>query len=305
MSAGGHPGISHARPGPSWTTRRGCVQTLAIVAKRDKPEAVALAAQIRERYPHLSVLADRTLAHELGWPRVDDRELVTRADLMVVLGGDGTLIYAARLLGGRGVPILGVNLGSLGFMTEVPVEELYPMLEQVLAGRFQVDSRMKLSCRLLRGGRVLIEDEVLNDVVINKGALARIADHETSIDGVPITTYKSDGVILATPTGSTAYSLSAGGPIVHPSVDCTVLSPICSHALTQRSIVVPADRTIRVTLRSETADTYLTIDGQTGHGLQGGDCIEVVRSHNRVNLVRNPKVAYFSILRQKLHWGER
>jgi len=281
------------------------VQTLAIVAKRDKPEAVALAAQIRERYPHLTVLADRTLAHELGWPRVDDRELVSRADLMVVLGGDGTLIYAARLLGGRGVPILGVNLGSLGFMTEVPVDELYPMLERVLAGRFQVDSRMKLTCRLIRGGRVLIEDEVLNDVVINKGALARIADHETSIDGVPITTYKSDGVILATPTGSTAYSLSAGGPIVHPSVDCTVLSPICSHALTQRSIVVPADRIIRVTLRSETADTYLTIDGQTGHGLQGGDCIEVVRSPNRVDLVRNPNVAYFSILRQKLHWGER
>jgi len=281
------------------------VQTLVIVAKRDKPEAVALAARIRERYPQLTVLADRTLAHALGWPRVEDRELSARADLTVVLGGDGTLIYAARLLAGRGVPILGVNLGSLGFMTEIPVEELFSTLEEVLAGRFQVDSRMKLTCRLIRGGRVLIEDEILNDVVINKGALARIADHETSIDGVPITTYKADGVILATPTGSTAYSLSAGGPIVHPSVDCTVLSPICSHALTQRSIVVPADRVIRVTLRSETADTYLTLDGQTGHGLQGGDCIEVVRSPNRVNLVRNPRVAYFSILRQKLHWGER
>jgi NAD+ kinase len=281
------------------------VQTLAIVAKKDKPEAAALAAQIRERYPHLTVLGDRSLAHVLGWPRVEDRELATRADLVVVLGGDGTLIYAARMLGGRGVPILGVNLGSLGFMTEIPVEELFTTLESVLEGRFQVDSRMKLTCRLIRGGRTLIEDEILNDVVINKGALARIADHETSIDGVPITTYKADGVILATPTGSTAYSLSAGGPIVHPSVDCTVLSPICSHALTQRSIVVPADRVIRVTLRSETADTYLTLDGQTGHGLQGGDCIEVVRSPNRVSLVRNPRVAYFSILRQKLHWGER
>jgi NAD+ kinase len=266
---------------------------------------MALAAKVRERYPQLIVLGDRSLAHALGWPRVEDRELASRADLVVVLGGDGTLIYAARMLGGRGVPILGVNLGSLGFMTEVPVEELFPSLDSVLQGRFQVDSRMKLTCRLLRGGRVLIEDEILNDVVINKGALARIADHETSIDGVPITTYKADGVILATPTGSTAYSLSAGGPIVHPSVDCTVLSPICSHALTQRSIVVPADRVIRITLRSETADTYLTLDGQTGHGLQGGDCIEVVRSPNRVNLVRNPKVAYFSILRQKLHWGER
>ncbi|MCY1021171.1 NAD(+)/NADH kinase [Pyxidicoccus sp. MSG2] len=281
------------------------MQTLAIVAKKDKPEAAALAAQIRERYPQLTILGDRSLAHVLGWPRVEDRELAAQADLVVVLGGDGTLIYAARMLGGRGVPILGVNLGSLGFMTEVPVEELFTTLDGVLTGRFQVDSRMKLTCRLIRGGRTLIEDEILNDVVINKGALARIADHETSIDGVPITTYKADGVILATPTGSTAYSLSAGGPIVHPSVDCTVLSPICSHALTQRSIVVPADRVIRVTLRSETADTYLTLDGQTGHGLQGGDCIEVVRSPNRVNLVRNPRVAYFSILRQKLHWGER
>jgi len=281
------------------------VQTLVIVAKKDNPEAVALAARIRETYPHLTVLGDRSLAHVLGWPRIEDRELAARADLTVVLGGDGTLIYAARLLGGRGVPILGVNLGSLGFMTEIPVEELFSTLEEVQAGRFQVDSRMKLTCRLIRNGSVLIEDEILNDVVINKGALARIADHETSIDGVPITTYKADGVILATPTGSTAYSLSAGGPIVHPSVDCTVLSPICSHALTQRSIVVPADRVIRITLRSETADTYLTLDGQTGHGLQGGDCIEVVRSANRVNLVRNPRVAYFSILRQKLHWGER
>ncbi len=281
------------------------VQTLAIVAKRDKQEAVELAVKIREHYPRLTVLAERYLAHALDWPRVEDRELASQADLVVVLGGDGTLIHTARLLGGRGVPILGVNLGSLGFMTEVPVEDLFSLLDEVLAGRFQVDSRMKLTCRLVREGQVVLEDEVLNDVVINKGALARIADHETSIDGVPITKYKADGIILATPTGSTAYSLSAGGPIVHPSVDCTVLSPICSHALTQRSIVVPADRVIRVTLCSETADTYLTLDGQTGHGLQSGDCIEVVRSPNRVNLVRNPKVAYFTVLRQKLHWGER
>lgn len=281
------------------------MQTLAIVAKRDKQEAIALAARIRERYAHLTVLGERYLAHSLGWPRVEDRELAQRADLVVVLGGDGTLIYTARLLAGRGVPILGVNLGSLGFMTEVPVDELFVTLDEVLAGRFKVDSRMKLTCRLVRDGKVVVEDEVLNDVVINKGALARIADHETSIDGVPITTYKADGIILATPTGSTAYSLSAGGPIVHPSVDCTILSPICSHALTQRSIVVPADRTIRVTLRRETADTYLTLDGQTGHPLMGNDCIEVVRSPNRVNLVRNPHMAYFTILRQKLHWGER
>ncbi|WNG55981.1 NAD(+) kinase [Archangium gephyra] len=281
------------------------MKTLLLVAKKDKPEAAELAARIRERYPTHEVLGDRLLAHALGWPRVEDRELAARADLVVVLGGDGTLIHAARLLDGRPTPILGVNLGSLGFMTEIPVEELFLALDEVLAGRFKTDSRMKLCSRLVRDGKVLVQDEVLNDVVINKGALARIADHEVSVEGVPIATYKADGVILSTPTGSTAYSLSAGGPIVHPSVDCTVLTPICSHALTHRPIIVPADRTIRITLASDTADTFLTLDGQTGHGLQCGDSIEVVRSPNRVNLVRNTRVGYFTILRQKLHWGER
>jgi NAD+ kinase len=281
------------------------VHTLVLVAKKDKPEAAELAARIRERYPSLEVLGDRLLAHALGWPRMEDRELVSRADLVVVLGGDGTLIHAARMLDGRSTPILGVNLGTLGFMTEISAEGVFTALDQVLAGRFKLESRMKLCCRLVRDGKVLVQDEVLNDVVINKGALARVADHEVSIEGVPVAIYKADGVILATPTGSTAYSLSAGGPIVHPSVDCTVLAPICSHALTHRPILVPADRTIRVTLCSETADTFLTLDGQTGHGLQCGDSIEVVRSPNRVHLLRDPEVGYFSILRKKLHWGER
>jgi NAD+ kinase len=281
------------------------VQTLVLVAKKDKPEAAELAARIRERYPSLEVLGDRLLAHTLGWPRLEDRELSARAELVVVLGGDGTLIHAARLLDGRSTPILGINLGSLGFMTEIPAEELFSALDDVLGGHFRVDSRMKLACRLVREGKVVVEDEVLNDVVINKGALARVADHEVAIDGVPIAMYKADGVILSTPTGSTAYSLSAGGPIVHPSVDCTVLTPICSHALTHRPIIVPADRTIRVSLRTETADTFLTLDGQTGYSLQCGDSIEVVRSANRVNLVRNSRLGYFTILRQKLHWGER
>ncbi|HEX8535895.1 MAG TPA: NAD(+)/NADH kinase [Cystobacter sp.] len=281
------------------------MHTLVLVAKKDKPEAAELALRIRERYPSLEVLGDRLLAHTLGWPRIEDRELVSRAELVVVLGGDGTLIHAARMLDGRPTPILGVNLGTLGFMTEISADGIFPALDAVLAGRFKLESRMKLSCRLVRDGKVLVQDEVLNDVVINKGALARVADHEVSIDGVPVAMYKADGVILATPTGSTAYSLSAGGPIVHPSVDCTVLTPICSHALTHRSTLVPADRTIRITLCSETADTFLTLDGQTGHGLQCGDSIEVVCSPNRVQLLRDPGVGYFSILRKKLHWGER
>jgi NAD+ kinase len=200
---------------------------------------------------------------------------------------------------------LGVNLGSLGFMTEIPPEDILARLDDVLAARFKVDERMKLSCRLLRDGKSVVDDEVLNDVVINKGALARIADHETFIDGEYVTTYKSDGVIVSTPTGSTAYSLSAGGPIVHPAMGCVVVSPICSHALAQRSIIVPGDRVITIALKSDSADVFLTLDGQTGHALKQGDRVEVRRAANPLRLVRNPGMTYFQVLRQKLHWGER
>lgn len=282
------------------------MKTLLLFAKRKTPHAVALARELEEGHPELELLADPDLAQELGWTQPEPLEtMVTRAELVVVLGGDGTLIHAARALQGRAVPILGVNLGSLGFMTEIPVADFASALTDVLAGDFRVDSRMKLACRLYRQGQVLLEDEVLNDVVINKGALARIADHEMTIDGQPVTTYKADGVIVATPTGSTAYALSAGGPIIHPSVECMVVAPICPHALTQRPLVVPASQTVSIRLASESADVYLTIDGQSGRALQMGDVLEVRRSANRVLLVRNPKKGYFGILRQKLHWGER
>jgi NAD+ kinase len=168
-----------------------------------------------------------------------------------------------------------------------------------------VDSRMKLTCRLVRDGKVVVEDEVLNDVVINKGALARIADHEVTLDGQYMTTFKSDGVIVATPTGSTAYSLAAGGPIVHPGLECALVTPISPHALTQRPFVVPGDQVVNVVLRSEVADVYLTLDGQVGHAMKRGDRLEVWRSSNRTALVSNPNIDYFGILRQKLHWGER
>lgn len=281
------------------------MNTIALVAKRNKPEAAGLARQIRERCAGRTVLAERHLAEALGWEPVADVDLGAQADLVIVLGGDGTLIHAARLLRGRPVPILGINLGSLGFMTEIPQQELFSMLDLVLAGQAQLDARMKLSCRLFRDGAPVVEDEVLNDVVINKGALARIADHAVSIDGSYVTLYKSDGVIVATPTGSTAYSLSANGPIVHPAVDGMILTPICPHALTQRPLVVPGNQVIEISLKSESTDVYLTIDGQAGHPLRTGDRIEVRRSPNRVLLVRNPRMDYYAILRQKLHWGER
>jgi len=282
------------------------VQTLLLFAKRKTAQAVTLAHELKARHPELELLADPDLADELGWKQTESLEaMVSRAELVVVMGGDGTLIHAARALRGRAVPILGVNLGSLGFMTEIPVADFLPSLEDVLAGAFRVDSRMKLACRLYRQGQLLLEDEVLNDVVINKGALARIADHEMTIDGQPVTTYKADGVIVATPTGSTAYALSAGGPIIHPLVECMVIAPICPHALTQRPLVVPGAQTVSLRLASDSTDVYLTIDGQIGRALETGDVLEVRRSANRVLLVRNPKKGYFGILRQKLHWGER
>lgn len=281
------------------------VKTLVLVAKRGSQEAVELAKEIRQRHPDRTLLAEGHLAQALGWPEHDDGTLASHADLIIVLGGDGTLIHGARLLKGRAVPILGVNLGSLGFMTEIPKQDFFVTLEDVLAGQFRTESRLKLTCKLWRDGQTIADEEVLNDVVINKGALARIADHEMSIDGQYVTTYKSDGVIVSTPTGSTAYSLSAGGPIVHPMVDGMVVTPICSHALTQRPIVVPSDRTIHIDLKSEVEDVYLTIDGKAGYALKPQDRIEVGRSPNRVLLVRNPRMGYFAILRQKLRWGER
>jgi NAD+ kinase len=281
------------------------VKTLALVAKRDTPQAVEIAREIRARFPDRTVLAEEHLAKALGWEVEPDDSVGSRADLLVVLGGDGTLIHGARLLKGRPTPILGVNLGSLGFMTEIPVDEVFSTLEDVLAGQFRTESRLKLLCRVYRNGEVIAEDEVLNDVVINKGALARIADHEMSIDGQYVTTYKADGVIISTPTGSTAYSLSAGGPIVHPAVDGMIVTPICSHALTQRPLVIPGEKVITIDLTRGVEDVYVTLDGKSGYPMQPNDRVEVMRSSNRAFLIRNPKRGYFSILRQKLRWGER
>lgn len=280
------------------------MKTLALVSKVGSPEAVNLAAALRERYPDRKLLAEKALADQLGWPVATEDELGA-ADLMIVLGGDGTLIHAARVLRGKPVPILGINLGSLGFMTEVPRSEAFALLDLALQGKAKTTSRMKLQCRVFREGRLLLQDEVINDVVINKGALARIADFETWMDGDFVATFKADGIIFSTPTGSTAYTLSAGGPIVYPSIDCVILTPICPHALTQKPIVVPGDQAIRVELKRHVEDVWVTIDGQVGQPLKLGDRVEVERSPTRVHLVKNPGLDYFAILRQKLRWGER
>jgi NAD+ kinase len=281
------------------------VNSIAIVARPKKDEVRALTQQLLEHYPDRQFLVQQHVAELIGVPGVSDEVISQRADFMIVLGGDGTLIYGARLLQGRQVPILGINLGSLGFMTEVPVSEAFGAIDRCLGGQARIESRMKLSCRLYRNGLQVMEDEVLNDVVINKSALARIARHEMWLDGAFVAAYQADGLIFSTPTGSTAYSLSAGGPIVHPAVDCVVVTPICPHALTQRPIVVPGDQLIRVQLSSEVTDVFLTVDGQSGLALRQGDCVEVEKSPHRTLIVRNEKLDYFSILRQKLKWGER
>lgn len=280
------------------------MKTIALIARPKKDEAVALARELIAEFPEREFLVEPHLAEALGCPAASEPALAS-AELMVTLGGDGTLIHGARILRGRPVPIVGVNLGSLGFMTEIPVGEAITTLRQVFDGKAKVDSRMKLTCRLFRGDALVLEDEVLNDVVINKAALAKIAAHETWLDGAFVATYLADGVIFSTPTGSTAYSLSAGGPIVHPSVDCVVVTPICPHALTQRPIVVPGDQLMTVRLTSDLQDVFLTVDGQGGHALQKGDRLEVQKSPHRVLLVRNPSLDYFAVLRTKLHWGER
>ena len=236
----------------------------------------------------------------------DKAEVGRSADLVIVLGGDGTLIHAASLLGGRPVPILGINMGSLGFMTEVPQSRMYEAMELVLAGKAQVSERMKLRVHLHKGGSSerALDAEVLNDVVIAKSALSRMAELDTRCTGGYVTTYKADGVIVATPTGSTAYALAANGPIMVPTMRGVIIAPICPHTLTQRPLVVPDDENIEILLMNDT-EVYLTLDGQKGLPLERGDRVQVKQSYNRVLLVRNPNLDFFGILRAKLRWGER
>jgi NAD+ kinase len=232
-------------------------------------------------------------------------ELPGCTDLLIVLGGDGTLLSAARLAAKQRVPILAVNLGGLGFLTTVAQDEIYSILDEIFAEKHRVSERVMLEAEIIRSGSVIRQQIALNDAVLNKAALARIMDLELRVDGEYVTTYKADGLILSTPTGSTAYSLAAGGPIVYPTVEAFVITPICPHTLTNRPIVIPDSVTIEVDFKAEDNLVFLTLDGQVGIELSRGDHIRVRKAADKLLLVRPAKKNYYHILRNKLKWGER
>jgi len=239
-----------------------------------------------------------------GVPTAAGCDLAALSDLIVVLGGDGTLIHAAGLCAGREVPILGVNLGTLGFLTEIPKDVALAMLEKALAGELSASRRLMLHAEVKHGAQVILEGYTLNDVVISKNALSRLARMEVRIDASEAAVYEADGLIVATPTGSTAYSLSAGGPIVYPTLEAILLTPICPHALTQRPVVLPADLPVRVRLASP-GEMFVTLDGAKGCPLDAGDEVFIRKAAHRTVLLRNPDLDPFAILRQKLRWGAR
>jgi NAD+ kinase len=231
--------------------------------------------------------------------------LAAQVDLLIVLGGDGTLLSAARALGSHKVPILAVNLGGLGFLTSVTLDELYPVLDQILAGQHRVSERMMLDAEIVRGGKVAERQCALNDAVANKAAIARMLDFDVFVDGNSVGRYRADGLVIATPTGSTAYSLAAGGPIIDPDLDAFVITPICPHMLTNRPLVVPGTARIDLDFTAADEPVYITLDGQIGFQLKPKDRVSITKSQSRVALVRPPSKTYFEVLRNKLKWGER
>jgi len=234
---------------------------------------------------------------------VGDEEFQEKADLIVVLGGDGTMISTARRLGTREIPVLGINYGSLGYLTDFRIEEMFPALENILAGHYDIDQRVMLEVEHRRGAETLETGRVLNDIVINKSVLARIIEIEVKLNAQYVNSFRADGLIVATPTGSTAYSLSAGGPIVYPTMNAVVLTPICPFTLTNRPIVVPDTAEITLRLMNENEGVVLTLDGQVGYQMQTGDCAVIRKSAASFNLVQPPNRNYFDVLRNKLKWG--
>jgi NAD+ kinase len=285
------------------------LKTVGMVVRRERPRAITIAHVLTGwlRARHLTTLAEPEIAPQLGAEAVEREQLALRSDLIVVLGGDGTLLSIARLVGERETPILGINLGGLGFLTEITTEEAQATLARVLAGDYEVDRRITLEAAVEAhpaGARTADREifRALNDVVINKRALGRMLELNVVASGERFCSYRADGLIIATPTGSTAYALSAGGPIVFPSLDVVVLAPICPHTLSNRPVVLPDSFEIEVRVKTDDNGAMLTVDGQQTARIASNDTLRVRRGKNPVVLVRSSH-SYFEIWRNKLRWG--
>lgn len=284
-------------------------RTVGIISRPRREEIASvvppLIQQLTKRGIRVLIDNETSLCIQPPEPPMAREELAAVADLLIVFGGDGTLLAAARSLNNRVVPILPINLGSLGFLTSVTLVELQSVLDDVLAQRSPTSERTLLDVTVLRGKEAIAQHRALNDAVLNKGVLARMVDLELSVNGEFVSTYKADGLIISTPTGSTAYSLAAGGPIVHPSVRSFVATPICPHTLTNRPLVIPDDSQVEIVFCDGEEPIYLTLDGQTGVELRHGDRVAIRVAEQRLRLVNPAQRTYFQILRDKLKWGER
>ncbi|MBV8841179.1 MAG: NAD(+)/NADH kinase [Bryobacterales bacterium] len=284
------------------------VSTAAILSKPRSGEAERVVPDLVTWLSQQGVAArldTNTAAYAASDEAFAREHVVDGAQLVIVLGGDGTLLSAARAIAGRDIPIFAVNLGGLGFLTAIKTDELYPQLERALCGALHLEKRRLLTTELWRGQHKIACYEGLNDMVLAKAEIARMIDLEVHVDGAFVCVYKADGLIVATPTGSTAYSLSAGGPIVLPSVAAWAITPICPHTLTNRPVIVPDESVIEVGVLAADHATYLTIDGQVGELLKQGDRIVCRRSEHSISLVRPGNLLFFDVLREKLKWGGR
>ncbi len=298
-----------ARPHRAERSEPGAVRSVGIISRPRREDITAvvpgLLAWLEER--GVRAVCDQETAACLSPEREGHarEQLPSMADLLIVLGGDGTLLAAARLMNEHNIPILPVNLGSLGFLTSVTLQDMYDVLEKALRGQVRYSERVMLDAQVIRNQQMIHHARALNDAVLNKAALSRIIDLRLSVDGEFVCQYKADGLIISTPTGSTAYSMAAGGPIVYPAVAAFIITPICSHSLTNRPLVLPDSAHLEVCYGAGSVPIYLTIDGQVGFELLPGDRVGVVAAPERLRLVRPQQKTYFGVLRDKLKWGER
>ena len=277
------------------------IKSVSIVVKPNHAEAMAIAGELTAWLKAKGI--DRAGEPFSAGNKRDAIKSPISPDLIVVLGGDGTMISTARMIGDSEVLVLGINYGSLGYLTDFRIEEMFPALESIIAGQYEIDRRVMLDAELMRNGDRIASGRVLNDVVINKAALARIIEIDVRLNNLFVNIFRADGLIVATPTGSTAYNLSAGGPIIYPSMNAVVMTPICPFTLTNRPIVVPDTAEIEITLDNENEGVVLSLDGQTGYPMKAADRVRIRKSETTFNLVQPANRNYFDVLRDKLKWG--